>query len=187
MDEPITNGVDLRELIVYACPIGPLADQLQHYYARAQREFGLNAAHRYPAHITLTGFFHDVPASIPSYLSWLTDSLKQAEYPAQIVITELMCEPHFHGLLIDSPWLRRLAAHFAALAQSPTRVDAVRLKDWLHLSLAYEFLPKQHAGLTTLAQTCVDLHAYVDWDVRFYERMSGDAWHCHGAWPLGKA
>jgi ubiquitin-associated SH3 domain-containing protein len=181
----ITTGMDLRELIVYACPVGPLADQLQRYFACAQRDFGPNAAHRYPAHITLTGFFHDVPASVPSYLSCLSRSLKQAEYPASIVITDLMCDPHFHGLLIESAWLKQVMAHFALLAQSSTRADALRLKDWLHLSLAYEFLSNQHDGLSALARECIDLHTPVDWEVRFYER-AGQAWCCHGTWSLSK-
>lgn len=177
----------MLELIVYACPTGELAGQLEAYYTRARTAFGANAAHRYSPHITLTGFFHDTVASIPIYVNALAEALAVAPQPPMVAITGLMFEPHFHGLLIESPWLKNLTQAFAWLAQSPTRADAIRLKDWLHLSLAYKFQPEHAAPLKAVAREMVDISAPVVWELRFYERFGQDEWRRHAAWSLVKA
>ena len=46
-----------RELILYACPIGPLADDLDAYFSQVTARFGPTTAQTYPVHCTLTGFF----------------------------------------------------------------------------------------------------------------------------------
>jgi len=179
-----TSADQLCELIVYACPTGALADQLTHYLERTRREFGPNAAHRYPAHITLTGFFHDFPASVPAYRTWLKTALQRMPRPADVRIKDVMLELNFHGLLIESAWLKQFAASFAAMAHSLTRADTLRLKDWLHLSLAYEFPPEQHEPLKAIAREMIDVRAEVAWELRFYERVGKDQWRCLSAWPL---
>ncbi|BCX03794.1 MAG: hypothetical protein KatS3mg053_1732 [Candidatus Roseilinea sp.] len=171
------------ELIVYACPTGPLADQLDAYYARVRAEHGPNAAHRYPPHITLVGFFRDAPTALPIYVNAAAEALRAAPRPPSITITGAMFEPSFHGLLIESPWLKDLARAFAWLAQSAGRREALRLKDWLHLSLAYEFPPEQHVALATLGRAMVDVAAPVRWELRLYERSGADEWRCHYTSP----
>ncbi len=174
----------LRELIVYACPTGALAEQLQLYLDRTRAVPGPNAAHRYPPHISLTGFFHDDATAVPKYVNWLSSALQRAAHRADICIKTMMLELNFHGLIIESPWLRQLASDFAALAQSPSRKDQLRLKDWLHLSLAYEFSPEQHECLKSIAQSLVDVNALVSWELCFYERRVNDAWCCLASWPI---
>ena len=167
------------ELILYACPVGELATQLDAYYARTRAEFGPNTAHRYPPHVTLTGFFHDTAAAIPIYIQALATALAAAPQPPTITITGTMFEPTFHGLLIESPWLKDLTKAFAWLAHSPTRRDALRLKDWLHLSLAYDFPPEHHAPLAECGRAMVDIAASVRWELRLYERYGMHEWRCH--------
>jgi len=185
-DDSRDDGFDLvrRELIVYACPTGDLAHQLACYFERTRSAYGPNAAHRYPAHITLTGFFHDDVRSIPAYTGWLQAALRRAARPGQIQIEGMMLELNFHGLLIQSPWLKQMMADFASAAHSLTRSDALRLKDWLHLSLAYDFPPQRHLPLKALARETLDLQAAVGWEMRFYERFGKDEWRCHSIWPL---
>ena len=77
-----------------------------------------------------------------------------------------------------------LIADFARTAHSPTRRDTLRLKDWLHLSLAYAFAPEQHATLADLARALVDPWAPVSWELRFYERHEDRSWICHARWSL---
>lgn len=173
------------ELILYACPVGELAIQLDAYYARTCAEFGPNAAHRYPPHVTLTGFFHDTVAAIPIYIQALTVALAAAPQPPKITITGATFTPTFHGVLIESPWLVDLTRTFARLAHSPTRRDALRLKDWLHLSLAYDFSPEHHAPLAECGRAMVDITASVWWELRLYERYSVNEWRCHCAHMLG--
>ncbi len=180
-------GMEMRiaELIVYACPLGPLAEQLDAYLARALRDVGRNAAHGYMPHCTLTGFFHDDDASIPHYRAALAQALTSAESHGarEIRIDGLHLSETFHYLKLESAWLIGLVQAFADLAQSPTRRDSLRLKDWLHVSLAYQFLTEQHEPLAALAREMVDPCAPVAWALRLYER-SAAGWVMHGNWAL---
>jgi hypothetical protein len=175
------------ELIVYACPTGALADQLERYVVRAQAECGPNTAHRYMPHVTLTGFFHDLEASAPFYAAQLGAALADLQpAPAPpLAVAGLEINREFHGLLIESAWAKRVTARFAELAHdSPTRSDALRVKDWLHLSLAYGFAAEQHDALAALARELVDPRAPAGWELRLYERRPGDAWVLHESWGL---
>lgn len=177
-----------RELILYACPEGALAMHLQAYYEQARAECGPNAAHRYPPHISLTGFFHDNSDSIASYTLAFKQALSMAQKKARcdVRIERMMFEPNFHGLVIESAWLKHLTATFASLAKSKTRADVLRLKDWLHLSLAYDFGASQATHLRHLASETIDISAKVDWEVRLYERHGADQWRVLAGWPAQK-
>ncbi len=174
-------------LIVYACPAGALAAQLERYFAASLARFGPNSAHAYMPHVTLTGFFDDAPQSVPVYAAALEAAL-EAAHPGipepPLTITDMLLRDTFHGLTIESPWLRALVADFAARADSPTRASPLRLKDWLHLSLAYGFAPEQGDGLAALARALVDAAAQVTWELRLYERLPDGGWVCHRSWPL---
>jgi hypothetical protein len=171
------------ELIVYACPAGILADQLETYFAAAHTACGPNTAHRYMPHCTLTGFFHDDITRVPFYAHALAEALHAAQATRPTIpvhITEMIFQPDFHGLLLEAPWLYTLVADFAQRAKhSPTRQDDLRLKDWLHLSLAYGFAPQHAAQLATIARQHVDSAAPVEWELRLYERQPGDIWVLH--------
>lgn len=184
---PVTADHALRELIVYACPLGELADQLDAFFARSQTECGPNKAHDYMPHITLTGFFHDVEATAPAYTSALYSALSQARFtqPAQpIAIKQMALHEGFYFLDIDAPWVQLLVADFARHTRSASRTDALRLKDGLHLSLAYDFAPEQGERLATLAREMVDPAAQARWELRFYERREFNQWEMHGCWRL---
>jgi ubiquitin-associated SH3 domain-containing protein len=175
------------ELIVYACPTGPLAEQIAAFYTASRERFGANSAHAYPPHITLTGFFHDDAAAVPHYTTALAAARTRAlaALPdAPIRIRELAFLDGFHGLLIESPWLEALTADFAATVDSPSRRDELRLKNWLHLSLAYGFRPEDAPGLADMALSMVDIAMPVAWDLRLYERLPGGGWQCHAEWEL---
>ncbi|NTU84382.1 MAG: hypothetical protein HGA45_34305 [Chloroflexales bacterium] len=176
-----------REYIVYACPLGRLARQLATYYSESRAVCGPNAAHQYMPHCTLTGFFHDEPASVPAYTQALDAALSRARptRPDPVLqVSGLLLSETFHGLLLESPWLKGLTADFAASAPAVMRHDHIRLKSWLHLSLAYEFPPEQHHQLATLAHDLVEIAAPVSWELRFYERHADISWTCHAYWSL---
>lgn len=179
------NGA--HEYIVYACPAGELADQLTRYFAASRALIGPNTAHHYMPHCTLTGFFHDDSESLHLYYAALEAALHRARpgRPIPVLsIMEVVFHEDFHGLLLDGIWLKLLIADFAISSQSPTRRDALRLKDWLHLSLAYGFPPEQHGALAALARKMLDITAPVAWELCFYERCVDGAWLRHARWPL---
>ncbi|MEO1591887.1 MAG: hypothetical protein AAFU71_11420 [Cyanobacteria bacterium J06632_22] len=179
MSEPVSAPV-LTELILYACPSGPLAQQIEAYFDRSRLQYGANRAHAYMPHCTLTGFFHDRPSAIPEYVQAAQQALNQ--HPnGTVTIDQLRLKPDWHGLELTSPWLEQVAATFAAQGDSATRTDAIRLKTWLHLSLAYGFDKAQHGPLSQLAENMIDPTQPVTWQIRFYERQPEGRWTCH--WP----
>ena len=175
------------KIIVYACPTGELSDQLERFYARSREEIGENKAHAYMPHCTLTGFFHDRENAIPFYADLLDRLIAEARpFLTQPVmeIRGVHFAPEFHGLVLESRWLKGIIAEFKRQANSPTRTDVIRPKDWLHLSLAYGFLPEQQAPLKAMAEEMVDPTSPVGWEVRLYERHPDNRWACHRAWPV---
>lgn len=175
-----------ESFIVYACPTGELAEQLDRYFQQSLAVCGANAAHHYMPHCTLTGFFQDEETAIPLYMQALDRALSQAQPCPTPVITiqQLTFHPDWHGLELQSDWLKTMIATFATLAASPTRRNALRLKDWLHLSLAYEFQPEQSESLRRLAQEHINVQVSVQWELRFYQRHADRRWTCHQSWQL---
>ncbi|MGK7921656.1 MAG: hypothetical protein AB4080_16790 [Trichodesmium sp.] len=177
----------LKEFIVYACPVGKLNSQLEEYFAETRSKCGENAAHNYMPHCTLTGFFHDQITAIPIYIQALDIALKkslsQRKKPA-IIIQGIELKSDFHYLKIESFWLEKLIADFANNAESTTRTDQLRLKNNLHLSLAYKFSSEQQQNLAKIAKEIINPQAEVSWELRFYQRHPDNSWTCHQSWKI---
>ncbi|MBE9100198.1 hypothetical protein [Vacuolonema iberomarrocanum] len=175
------------QFILYACPEGLLGEQIKAYLARSVAACGANAAHQYMPHCTLTGFFEDVVDQATAYGDLLdrllTAALPSCSHPV-ITLSALIFRQNWHGLEVESPWLRQLALQFRDRAESPTRRSPIRPKSWLHLSLAYDFSPDHDAHLRQLAEADVNPDSPVTWSLRFYERRPGNQWICHRNWPL---
>lgn len=183
----MAEHVPAEQLIIYACPVGELATQLDRYFAASRNACGRNAAHRYMPHCSLTGFFRDQPSAVEVYVEAIAQSLTAqfavAPHPL-ITISGMAFRPEWHGLELQSDWLHQLMSHIAQRASSPTRPEPLRLKSWLHLSLAYAFLPEHDQTLMQLAQAQINPAASVDWELRLYQRHGDQAWTCHQSWPL---
>lgn len=166
---------DARELILYAEPRGPLADQVDAYFRGVETD-----AQTYPPHCTLTGFFRD--DDVERYI----DAAATVLAPVVVGVAGLRTETEgWIGLELRSPDLHALTARFAAAVADPgTRVDTIRPKDWLHLSLAYGHDRGQHPELARRAVALVDPGAEVDWQLALYERDPVGTWHPHARWPL---
>ena len=177
------------ELIVYAVPTGPLAEQIAAYFAVSHELWPLNPAHAYMPHCSLTGFFHDAAATIPLYIQALDTVLIGARptRPTPVIrVTGMLLHKDFHGLALESDWLKQLIVSFVQNAPS-TRQEPLRRKDWLHLSFAYAFPAERAAPLVQAARTLVDPAAAVGWELRLYERLPDATWRCHADWPLSDA
>ncbi len=177
----------LREFIVYICPVSKLKNQLEEYFTTTRTECGENAAHKYMPHCTLTGFFQDELTAIPIYIQALDTALKNSlqSCPAPpISVVDMEFKADFHYLKIESTWIEKLIANFTNTANSPTRVNQLRIKNNLHLSLAYNFPPKQQQTLAKIAKKTINPQAEVSWELRFYERHPDNSWTCHQSWKL---
>ncbi|MEL6262238.1 MAG: hypothetical protein AAFR12_14350 [Cyanobacteria bacterium J06626_6] len=177
----------MAKFILYTCPVGPLAAQIDAYFERAQQQCGPNAAHAYMPHCTITGFFEDEAGATSIYLEAIAKSLndfRDRTPHIPIDIKQLSFQEDWHGLVLKAEKLKEWVSCFAAIARSPTRLESLRLKDWLHLSLAYGFLPGQAAELQKIAEELVDPAATARWELRFYQRADGNHWIEHGSWQL---
>lgn len=181
--------------IVYACPVGEFSRQVESYFHRTRIECGANTAHKYMPHCSLTGFFNDEVASVAGYLQALhgvwCDAIATCPQPA-IEISQMTFRQDWHGVELHSEWIKELIANFIQKADTHRGGEALRSKDWLHLSLAYDFDLQQHEHLTEIAQEIIEPRAPLEWELRFYQRHirhnGGDkceiCWTCHQCWHL---
>lgn len=178
---------DLGTFIVYLCPTGELNTQLESYFAKSRQLYGENTAHKYMPHCTLTGFFKDKVSSVSMYIKALDRAYFniQDNYPNwNIELKSLTFNDNWHGLELKSQQLKEFIVNFIQLENSSTRTEDLRPKDWLHLSLAYDFDPQYKDRLQELATETIDIQADVDWELRFYQKYPNWSWRCWKAWQL---
>ncbi len=171
----MTASIERHELILYATPRGPLLDACDRYFARA-RALGGTTAQTYPPHVTLTGFFRRSTARRNELVGEIDVLLRQwGAVPAHAVsVDALTVGQDWVGLAVSSRWLRELAEEVAEHDVLGEDDDPLRLKDWLHLSLAYGDLgDRPIADYADLAVELVDPTLAVTWDVGLWER-NGD-------------
>jgi hypothetical protein len=69
------------------------------------------------------------------------------------------------------------------MVKSACPLDAIRVKDWLHLSLAYAFPQEQNDRLADMARESIELRSATGWELRLYERRERE-WIEHGKWVI---
>jgi hypothetical protein len=182
----IAHCQSISQFIIYACPQRELNTQLETYFTQSRQRYGKNAAHQYMPHCTLTGFFSDQLDSIPVYIQALEQAYIAAKnnLPLKIAIKQLTFRENWHGLELQADNLKKLIADFSENENSRTRQEELRLKDWLHLSLAYNFEPKFGQELKNLATEIIDPQADVDWELRFYQKNADFTWTCLKSWKI---
>ncbi len=172
------------QFIIYACPVGELNTQIETYFTKSRELCGVNSAHKYMPHCTLTGFFTEDINAIPSYLQDLDVAYNSAKdrYSLDVAIAKLHLAKDWHGLELQSEGLKQLIRNFAH--SNSTRQEKLRLKDWLHLSLAYGFNPEHSEQLQNLATEIISLQAEVNWELRFYQKNPDWTWQCLKFWNI---
>lgn len=181
------DEVKYCQYIIYACPVGELNTQLETYFAQSRKLFGENTAHKYMPHCTLTGFFNDALSSVTLYLQALDRVYTEAKnnLALDINIKQLTFQENWHGLELWADGVKQLISNFARIENSLTRPEKLRLKDWLHLSLAYDFSSENSDNLRKLATETINLKANVNWQLRFYQKNPDWSWKCLKTWELG--
>lgn len=175
------------QLIVYACPVGKLNNQIKNYFEQCRQLYGENKAHNYMPHCTLTGFFTDEFDSIPIYLQALNKAYTEAKNNSlslEIAIKQLTFNKNWHGLELKADGLKELIANFNKKEISPTRKENIRNKDWLHLSLAYGFNSEYGEQIKQLAKEIIEIKADVNWELRLYQKYPDWTWKCWQSWKL---
>ena len=172
------------QFIIYACPVGELNTQIETYFIKSRELCGVNSAHKYMPHCTLTGFFSEDVNAIADYIQALDIAYNSAKnkYSLDVAIAKLHLAKDWHGLELQAEGLKQLIRNFAT--SNPTRQEKLRLKDWLHLSLAYGFNPEHKEQLQNLAREMIDLQADVNWELRFYQKNPDWTWQCLKSWNI---
>lgn len=174
------------QFIIYACPVGELNSQIETYFNKSRELYGENSAHKYMPHCSLTGFFADELSSISIYLEALDRAYLEAKnsLSLDIEIKQLAFKENWHGLELQADGVKQLMSNFTCLETSTTRQEKIRLKNWLHLSLAYDLDREHTEELQDLASEIIDPKAKVNWDLRFYQKNADWTWKCLKAWPI---
>ncbi len=168
-----------RELILYACPTGPLADDLEAFFAEATSRLGPTTAQTYPVHCTLTGFFRRRGERADAALRRLGEVIDEVGPPPEgsVTVDRLGVHDGWVGLELSSPWLLDLIDVVVAADDVIGDEDALRPKDWLHVSLAYGV--GDVAPYAELAREAVDPARPAAWNVNLWERNMNGSWTAH--------
>ncbi|MEM9132934.1 MAG: 2'-5' RNA ligase family protein [Actinomycetota bacterium] len=165
-------------LILYATPTGALAQQIEAFFAQVTTELGPTTAQSYPPHLTLTGFFHRRPADLGRVIDEATTVIERHRpVPTEAVrVTGLVSRDDWVGLTVESALLEQATAEFVAEHALVDGDDALRPKDWLHLSLAYGVDALDPYG--ERAQELIDPATDTGWELGLWERADG-GWRRH--------
>ncbi len=175
------------QFIVYACPVGELNYQIENYLQRISELYGENTAHKYMPHCTLTGFFTAELDLISIYIQALDRAYAEAKntnLSLNVKIKRLAFNKNWHGLELQADSLKMLITNFSQAKNLLNYQEKLRLKDWLHLSLAYDFNSEHEAVLKKTAMVMIDIKANVNWELRFYQKNPDWSWKCLQSWQL---
>ena len=168
-----------RELILYACPVGPLADNLDTYFSEVAKRFGPTTAQTYPVHCTMTGFFRRRGNRADEAIRHLGEVVERfgSSPPNAVSIDRLGVHDGWVGLELTSAWVLDVIDAVVAADTPMGGEDTLRPKDWLHVSLAYGV--DDVAPYADFARVNVDLSLPVAWKVRLWERNMNGSWTEH--------
>jgi hypothetical protein len=177
MHADLSDSPSHARLILYATPRGVVADVAARYFDPVSEPSTI--AQRYPPHCSLTGYFSVEPEHVEPFVAATASGEREG-----VVTTSVRLEvrERWIGLGVEpADELQRIARRFAReTAGLPGRLDDLRLKSWMHLSLAYGHDPRRHDELALVAQDLFDGPLSVDWRVALHERR-GAGWIVHPA------
>lgn len=133
-----TNSV---KLIIYACPVGILENELNNFFESSEAKFGWNKAHEYMPHVTLTSFF-DLRSrrDIPILIEALQSIFSQSNAPSELMNNiKLKGSPdNTIKIAMNCDYLERCLTRFKKKVKDIVSIN-VRSSDSYHLSLAYGY------------------------------------------------
>lgn len=144
-----TNSV---KLIIYACPVGTLENECNNFFESSEAKFGINKAHEYMPHVTLTSFF-DLRSrrDIPILIEALHSIFSQSNAPS-----ELMSNVRLRGSLgntikiaMNCDYLESCLRRFKQKIQDVASIK-VKNSDSYHLSLGYGYSDNHFEELMNL-------------------------------------
>ena len=164
-----------RELILYATPGGEFGEACDRFFAEVAASGRSTTAQSYPPHVSLTGFFRRPPVAVER-LTLEVQAAIAAAPRGPVAVDPIARREGWLGVEIKSDWLLELASLFAARHRLEHGDDPIRLKDWLHMSLAYGEFPVGTGAQDYLdqAQATIAVNAPARWSVGLWERRDSD-------------
>ena len=163
---------------LYALLGGTLGSQIEALRVTCKELFGVNDAHRYPVHVTLTRHFSLNVEMVGEYLALLAKhftavgpfrvvGLKRVKRTG-LVVLELQ-----HDLIAEATknWALELG-----------RRDLRIIDDRFHVTLAWN--APQYRRIFEMAQQAIDCTADVEWRVALCTPLADAEWHCYDGVPL---
>ena len=177
-----TNSV---KLIIYACPVGILENELNNFFESSEAKFGWNKAHEYMPHVTLTSFF-DLRSrrDIPIVIEALDSTFSQSNPPYEL-ISNVRIKGSLGNtikIVMNCDYLESCLRRFKQKIQDVASIK-VKNSDSYHLSLGYGYSDNHFEELMNLVYENLSLFENSNrisenskkicqtsgWEIRLYE------------------
>ncbi|KAH0566666.1 protein UBASH3A homolog [Cotesia glomerata] len=167
-----------REFILYACPTGQLADNLNKFWEDSKL-LEWNKAHDYMPHITLLRFFK-VPDKNSEQVSKALETLLEPSDCMDRVELEPYVSPNFIGLFINEKQASFFESAVSKFIKKLSNIGITAEADTksMHVSLAYEFSSQHFQALRSMIEKLIPSSS--NWELKLYSRDPRfRAWRVH--------
>ncbi|XP_014487824.1 PREDICTED: protein UBASH3A homolog isoform X2 [Dinoponera quadriceps] len=169
--DPTLDSDTQRQYVLYACPIGPLAKQLELFWSES-KELGWNGAHNFIPHITLVPSFN-APDKFTEELANVLEDVAYQDRLHEHIELETYVSPNFMGFFVkdvNAEWLRNIAVCYVNKLAT-LGVTAEPQVTSLHLTLAYQFPSSLFPSLRSTVEK-LSPNTPANWELRLYSRDS---------------
>ncbi|XP_043265006.1 protein UBASH3A homolog isoform X1 [Colletes gigas] len=169
--DPTLDSDTQRQYVLYACPMGALAEQLMQFWSES-KELIWNGAHDYMPHVTLVSFFNAPDECTEELVNALESIVNQEALPDHIEL-ETYVSPNFMGFFVEeanAEWLKNIAIRYVnKLTSLGISAEPPQVKKSLHLTLVYQFPSNLYQQLRLMVEK-LTLSSPANWELRLYSR-----------------
>ncbi|XP_011161275.1 protein UBASH3A homolog [Solenopsis invicta] len=169
--DPTLDSDTQRQYVLYACPSGSLAEQLELFWSES-KELGWNGAHNFIPHITLVSFF-TAPDEFTKELANILENVVHQDGLHEHIELETYVSPNFMGLFVkdvNAELLKNIALCYVNKIAALGITAEPQIKS-LHLTLAYQFPGNLFQSFRSMVEK-LGPNTPTNWELRLYSRDS---------------